>query len=169
MSEKDTRPSAHRFRVEAHARQVAAAVPPDDPRFANCVAVIHRDGSLLFFNNAFMVSSGLDADYLVVFTKQLDTHVFHTEDVERCWTSSAREVDEAKPDPLDGVPRLVNAELDAGRGKAVTRAVLSIITSYRNLWRSADRRARRWQAYFLLALGVAVVNAVLAAALVLIM
>lgn len=64
-----------RAKVDAYDRTLLAT----DARFRRHVSVIHEDGSVLYFDSAFLMRVG--EPWLAIFTEHHGCHVYHVEDL----------------------------------------------------------------------------------------
>lgn len=63
--------------VEAMAKAYDKTLKADDPRFRRAVKIVDEDGSIVFYEYAFLLSYSQDLDeWIMVFTEHHETHVF---------------------------------------------------------------------------------------------
>ena len=81
-----TMTESHR-RAKAKVAEIDADLLSTDPRLRGAVQVEHRDGSSLFFRNAFAyIWTDGEHEWVLVLTEHLGAHVFLLEDLERTAT-----------------------------------------------------------------------------------
>jgi len=65
--------------IKAKVEVYDKALLATDPRFRRSVVIIHEDGTILNFQNAFLMKTD---DWIVCFTEHFGFHIFHYSDLD---------------------------------------------------------------------------------------
>ena len=70
--------------AELYFKEVDKNLLATDERLSRVVSVLHKDGSRLFFKNAFCLRWHKYPLWLCIFTEHHGLHIYHEEDLDSC-------------------------------------------------------------------------------------